>query len=225
MNSIAVETDPTNQKELYAQLNDVLLEQCFLMPIMSVIPAVLTSSRVQGVGERYRVLAYDSVNHGLSSNSRAAKRNRTVPMRPREPIGMRGPSPLQQPLDNETLLLAVGASFTPSFYAEQPVQVDRYLRVRSTSVRLEAQRHPRATTTLNRPWEPTALAQGVRMISAPMQIIVGGLDNLKPLTDYLHELVPSSRYVVLEATAHSAHYERFDEYCAIANRFLGPLGA
>ncbi|MBV9328923.1 MAG: hypothetical protein JO352_34885 [Chloroflexi bacterium] len=34
---------------LYGQLNDVLLDQCFLMPIMSVIPLVLTSSKVQGI--------------------------------------------------------------------------------------------------------------------------------------------------------------------------------
>ncbi|MBV8714815.1 MAG: hypothetical protein JOZ65_07075, partial [Chloroflexi bacterium] len=114
-----METDPAKQKELYAQLNDVLLEQCFLMPIMSVIPAVLTSSRVQGVSERYRVLAYDSVNYGLSSNSRRGE--------------------------------------------AEPDRAD--------------------------------------------------------------ELVPSSRYEVIEATAHSAHCERFDEYCAIANRFPGPLGA
>jgi peptide/nickel transport system substrate-binding protein len=49
VNSIAVETDPTKQKQLYGQLNDLLLDQCFLMPIMSVIPSVLTSAKVQGI--------------------------------------------------------------------------------------------------------------------------------------------------------------------------------
>ncbi|MBV9580800.1 MAG: ABC transporter substrate-binding protein, partial [Chloroflexi bacterium] len=49
VNAIAVETDPAKQKTLYGQLNDVLLDQCFLMPIMSAIPAVLTSAKVQGI--------------------------------------------------------------------------------------------------------------------------------------------------------------------------------
>ena len=145
----------------------------------------------------YRVLAYDSVNHGLSSNS---PRGQPEPDRadeleaflaavglegpilagqsmggmtilrwairhpaaargliisgmgvPREP--MRGPSPLEQSLDNETLFLEVGASFTPAFYASQPLLIDRYLRVRSIAVRLEAQRHPRSVTAANPAWE------------------------------------------------------------------------
>ena len=44
-----METDPAKQKTLYGQLNDVLLDQCFLMPIMSAIPSALTSSKVQGI--------------------------------------------------------------------------------------------------------------------------------------------------------------------------------
>jgi pimeloyl-ACP methyl ester carboxylesterase len=226
---------------------------------------------VEAFSGRYRVLAYDSVNHGFSSNSR---RGEPEPDRvdeleaflaglgiehpilagqsmggmtilrwairhpdaaralvisgmgvPRGPMGMRGPSPLQQPLDNETLFLEVGASFTPSFYERQPLLVDRYLRIRSTSVRLEAQRHPRATTALNPPWEPQALAEGVKRIKSPMCVMVGALDGLKPLTDNLHDLVPHSEYSVIEDAAHSAHYERFDEYYAISSRFLNKLDA
>jgi pimeloyl-ACP methyl ester carboxylesterase len=57
-----------------------------------------------------------------------------------------------------------------------------------------------------------------------MQIIAGSLDNLKPLMDHLHELVPGSRYAVIEGAAHSAHYERFEEYCRIVEAFLRDLG-
>jgi pimeloyl-ACP methyl ester carboxylesterase len=219
--------------------------------------------------DRYRVIAYDSVNHGLSSNS---PRDQPEPDRadeleaflgavgadgpilagqsmggmtilrwairhpdaargliisgmgvPREPMGMRGPSPLQQPIGDDVLFLSVGASFTSRFYEDEPELVDRYLRVRSTAVRLEAQRHPRPTTAANPPWEPAALAEGVKRISSPMQIIVGGEDGLKPLTDHLHELVPSSRYAVIEGAAHSAHFERFDEYRRIVDEFLTTL--
>jgi pimeloyl-ACP methyl ester carboxylesterase len=220
---------------------------------------------IEAFSGRYRVLAYDSVNHGLSSNS---SRGEPEPDRadeleaflaavgleqpilagqsmggmtilrwairhpgaaraliisgmgvPREP--MPGPSPLQQPLDNETLFLEVGASFTPAFYASQPLLIDRYLRVRSTAVRLEAQRHPRAVTAVNPAWEPAALAAGVTHITSPLQIIAGSLDNLKPLMDHLHELLPSSRYAVIQGAAHSAHYECFEEYCRIVEAFLG----
>ncbi|MBV9598192.1 MAG: alpha/beta hydrolase [Chloroflexi bacterium] len=224
---------------------------------------------LEAFSARYRVLAYDSVNHGLSSNSprdepepdradepeaflsalgierpilagqsmggmtilRWAIRHLSAAQAliisgmgvPREP--MRGPSPLQQPLDNDTLFLEVGASFTPAFYASQPLLIDRYLRVRSTAVRLEAQRHTRAVTAVNPAWEPTALAEGVKRITSPMQIIVGSLDSLKPLTDYLHELAPSSHYEVIEGAAHSAHYECFDTYRRIVEDFLEPIQA
>ena len=52
-----------------------------------------------------------------------------------------------------------------------------------------------------------------------MQIIAGSLDNLKPLMDHLHELVPTSRYAVIEGAAHSAHYERFEKDCSDRRRF------
>ncbi|MBV9580799.1 MAG: alpha/beta hydrolase [Chloroflexi bacterium] len=219
---------------------------------------------LEAFSARYRVLAYDSVNHGLSSNS---PRDEPEPDRADEleaflaalgierPIlagqsmggmtilrwairhpaaaraliisgmgvprgGMPGRGPLQQPLDNETLFLEVGASFTPEFYAAEPLLIDRYLRVRSTAVRLEAQRHPRQGTAVNPPWESAALSEGVKKIQSPMQIIVGSLDDLKPLTDNLHALVPSSRYAVIQGAAHSAHYERFDEYRRIVEDFL-----
>jgi pimeloyl-ACP methyl ester carboxylesterase len=121
------------------------------------------------------------------------------------------------------LFLDVGASFTPSFYGAEPRLVDRYLRVRSTAVRLEAQRHPRPTTSANPAWEAGALAEGVKHIISPMLIVVGSLDYLKPLTDHLHDLVASSRYEVIEGAAHSAHFECFDDYTRIVEDFLATL--
>jgi pimeloyl-ACP methyl ester carboxylesterase len=60
----------------------------------------------------------------------------------------------------------------------------------------------------------------VKDITSPMLIVAGSLDYLKPLAQHLHELVPSSRYEVIEGAAHSAHYECFDQYRAIVEDFL-----
>jgi pimeloyl-ACP methyl ester carboxylesterase len=223
---------------------------------------------LEAFSDRYRVIAYDSVNHGLSSNS---PRDEPEPDRVDElegfldavsidrPIlagqsmggmtiirwairhpnaaraliisGMgvpremrKGPSPLEQKMDNDVVFLGVAESFTPAFYAASPELVDRYIRARSTGTRLEAQRFPRKTTTANPPWEPEALAAGVTKIASPMLIVVGSLDDLRPWAERLHELVPGSQYAVIEGAAHSAHFERFDEYKQLVNGFLAEQG-
>ena len=219
-------------------------------------------------GDRYRVIAYDSVNHGFSSNSarevpepdRAdelegflARVGLDRPILAGQSMGgmtiirwairhpdaaraliisgmgipsgpMPGPSPLSQPIGDDVLFLDVAESFTPAFYAAEPRLVDRYVRVRSTATRLEAQRHPRQPTQANPAWEPSVLAEGIARVSSPMLVLVGALDGLRPLADRLHQLVPGSRYVVLEGAAHSAHYEKFDEYCDTVNGFLAEHG-
>ncbi|MBV9323935.1 MAG: alpha/beta hydrolase [Chloroflexi bacterium] len=218
--------------------------------------------------DRCRVLAYDTVNHGLSSNSprdepepdrvdelegflSAVGADRPVlagqsmggmtiirwavrhPDQARALIisGMgirteprRGPSPLLQPVDNDTLFLGVAESFTPEFYAAEPLLVDRYIRVRSTAVRLEAQRHPREATQVNPAWDADVLAEGAKRIGSPMLIIVGALDNLRPAAERLHEVVSGSRLCVIEGAAHSAHYEKFDEYARLVSGFMGEHG-
>jgi pimeloyl-ACP methyl ester carboxylesterase len=204
---------------------------------------------------RYRVLAYDSVNHGLSSNSPRGEQepdradelegflSATVSEPPilagqsmggmtiiRWAIGhpdaaralvisgmgiftepRRGPSPLQQPIGDDVIFLGVAGSFTPEFYASSRLLVDRYIRVRSTAVRLEAHRHPREDTHVKPAWDPDVLAQGVTAIRSPMLIDVGALDNLRPAAERLHELVPHSRLCLIQGAAHSAHYEKFEE--------------
>ena len=224
--------------------------------------------QVERFSKDYRVLAYDSVNHGLSSNS---PRDEPEPDRADEldgflravgadqPIlagqsmggmtiirwatrhpdtaraliisGMgimteprRGPSPLQQPIGDDVVFLGVAESFTPEFYASEKLLVDRYIRVRSTAVRLEAQRHPRESTQANPPWEAEALTEGAKRITSPMLIIVGALDNLRPAAERLHDVVPHSRLCVIEGAAHSAHYEKFEEYVELVQTFLGEHG-
>ena len=140
---------------------------------------------------------------------------------PREP--MPRPSPLEQPISQDTLFLDVGASFTPAFYRHHPELVERYLRVRSTAVRLEAQRYPRATTCANPAWEPDELAVAVPRIQSPMLIVVGSLDPLKPMAEHLHELSPSSHLEVIDGAAHSAHFERVDDYLRLVDDFLSTL--
>jgi pimeloyl-ACP methyl ester carboxylesterase len=223
---------------------------------------------IEAFSVRYRVLAYDSVNHGLSSNSPRGQPEpdrvdelehflaATGAQRPilagqsmggmtilrwaiRHPDAARGliisamgvprearagVSPLQQKIGDDVLFLGVSESFTPAFYAAEPRLVDRYIRVRSIAVRLEAQRFPRETRASNPPWEPRALTEGVARITSPMLIMVGSLDGLRPWAEHLHELLPSARFEVIEGAAHSAHFEAFDRYVAIASEFLADHG-
>ena len=53
-----------------------------------------------------------------------------------------------------------------------------------------------------------------------MQIIVGGLDRLVPWCERLHELVPGSRYKVIEGAPHNVYYEAAKEYNATVDAFL-----
>ncbi|MBA4181049.1 MAG: hypothetical protein C0506_10715 [Anaerolinea sp.] len=212
---------------------------------------------------RFRVIAYDSVNHGHSSNS---PRDQDEPDRADElegflaalginrpilagnsmgantllrwatrhpadalalvPSGM-GVAPEGQavgpaaamPLDRETLFLPTGDALTEGFKKEQPRMYERYLRIRSTATRLEALRHPRKWAP--RTWdERSNLAAGVSSVTSPMQIIVGGLDRLVPWCERLHELVPGSRYRVIEGAPHNVYYEAAQEYNAEVDAFL-----
>lgn len=220
---------------------------------------------VEHYAQRYRVLAYDTVNHGLSSNS---PRDQPEPDRVDElegflratgverpilagqsmggmtiirwairhpdearaliisgmgifsPQTRRGPSPLQQSIGDDVLFLGVAESFTPAFYAAEPLLIDRYIRARSTAVRLEASRHPRQATQVNPPWDADVLAEGVTTIRSPMLIVVGAEDDLRPAAERLHELVPHSHLSIIEGAAHSAHFEKFDEYVALVDAFL-----
>ncbi|HEY1293370.1 MAG TPA: ABC transporter substrate-binding protein [Chloroflexota bacterium] len=47
--STQVEADPAKRKELYADLNDFLLDQCFSMPLASNPPIIATTSKVHAV--------------------------------------------------------------------------------------------------------------------------------------------------------------------------------
>jgi pimeloyl-ACP methyl ester carboxylesterase len=215
---------------------------------------------------RYRCIAYDSVNHGHSSNS---PRDSEEPDRADElegflsalgisrpilagnsmggntllrwaarhpgearalvPSGMGVPrDPAQavprhaQPLDRETLFLPTGDSLTDGFKTGQPRMYERYLRIRSTATRLEAMRHPRkpAQKTLD---ERANLAGRVAAITSPMLIVVGSLDPLRPMCDNLHELVPESRYLVIEGAPHNVYYEAAAAYNAELDGFLAAL--
>lgn len=210
--------------------------------------------------DRYRVIAYDSVNHGHSSNS---PRDAEEPDRADElqgfldalgitrpvllgnsmggdtllrwaarhpdgaaalvPSGMGvsdtpRPLPAATPLDPETLFLPTGDALTEGFKRAQPRMYERYLRIRSTATRIEALRHPRPRgATLA---ERATLAGRVGSIRAPMQIIVGGLDALRPNCDRLHELVPGSQYKVIEGAPHNVYYEAAAAYNQTVDAFL-----
>ena len=212
---------------------------------------------------RYRCIAYDSVNHGHSSNS---PRDADEPDRADElegflaalsierpilagnsmggntllrwaarhpgearaliPSGMgvsKDPSAAMPaaatPLNLETLFLPTGDALTEGFKANEPRMYERYLRIRSTATRLEAMRHPRrpGTRTLA---ERTGLATGIAKVTAPMLIVVGGLDRLVPMCENLHAIVGHSRYEVIEGAPHNVYYEAAVKYNALVDGFL-----
>lgn len=213
--------------------------------------------------DRFRVIAYDSVNHGHSANSprdadepdradeldafleavgieapilagnsmggntllRWAARN---PDRARAliPSGMGVPRDpdaaapaAANPLDPQTLFLPIGDSLTDGFKAREPLMYERYLRIRSTATRIEALRHPRRPSRATLA-DRRSLGSRVPQITSPMLVVVGGLDRLRPMCDYLHELVPTSEYVVIEGAPHNVYYEAAKEYNAAVDRFL-----
>ena len=57
--SIPSGAGPAKRQELYAQLNDFLLDQCFSMPLATNPPIIATSSKVHDVGWN----AHDQLQH------------------------------------------------------------------------------------------------------------------------------------------------------------------
>lgn len=216
--------------------------------------------------DRFRVIAYDSINHGHSSNS---PRDEDEPDRADEleavldTLGIAGPilagnsmggntllrwaarhpsealalvpsgmgvppdsatasPPVSRPLDLETLFLPTGDSLTEGFKLAQPRMYERYLRIRSTATRIEAMRHPRQPGERTRA-ERSAMASRVTAITSPMLIVAGGLDRLRPWCERLHDLLPASRYEVIEGAPHNVYYEAGAAYNALLDDFLKPL--
>jgi pimeloyl-ACP methyl ester carboxylesterase len=211
-------------------------------------------------GDRFRVIAYDSVNHGHSANSPrdAEEPDRAdelegflAALRIERPIlagnSMGGDTILrwaarhpndatalipsgmglmdanaaglsQQPLDPEVLFLPTGDSLTEGFKQREPRMYERYLRIRSTATRLEAMRHPRsrAATMADR----ATLGERIGAVRAPMLIVVGELDRLRPACERLHAAVPGSRYEVVPGAPHNVYYETSKEYNALVDDFL-----
>jgi pimeloyl-ACP methyl ester carboxylesterase len=221
--------------------------------------------------DRFRCIAYDSVNHGHSSNS---PRDADEPDRADELEGFLAAMKIQRPvlagnsmggntllrwatrhpsaalalipsgmgvaaappagggpaaappLDPSIIFLPTGNSFTEEFKKTQPRMYERYLRIRSTATRIEAQRNPRrpaARTTAER----GGMSEAVKMIASPMAIIFGSLDALVPPAngENLHRLVPHSEYHVIDGAPHNVYYEASDRYNAIVDAFLAKVAA
>jgi pimeloyl-ACP methyl ester carboxylesterase len=126
------------------------------------------------------------------------------------------------PIDADTLFIPAEGGFTREFPTTNPVEYERYIRLRSTATRIEASRHPRRPTMA----EPgrDELAERVPKISSPMQIIVGERDWLRDRARHLHELVPASRFAEIPGAPHNVYYETADAYNAVVAEFLGTLG-
>jgi pimeloyl-ACP methyl ester carboxylesterase len=228
--------------------------------------------------DRFRVIAYDSVNHGHSSNS---PRDEPEPDRADEleqflaalgierpiiagnsmgaltlirwaarhpgdaralvPSGAGVAAPpeemdeaererarartarMREPIDDKTIFLPFGDSLTERLREERPTMYDRYFRVRSTATRIEALRHPRPRGTGSPALRD--LASLVPAITSPMLVVVGSLDAAVPSARRLHDLVPGSRYHVIDDAPHNVYYEAADEYDKVVGAFLDEVVA
>jgi pimeloyl-ACP methyl ester carboxylesterase len=124
-----------------------------------------------------------------------------------------------EPLDPDTLFLPIGDSLTDGFKAREPRMYERYLRIRSTATRIEALRHPRRMGGFSLE-ERQQMAERVGSITSPIEVIVGGLDRLVPWAERLHNLVPGSRYHVIEGAPHNVYYEAAADYNRLVDAFL-----
>lgn len=137
--------------------------------------------------------------------------------------GAESAPPERPPMDHETLYVPVGASFTVEFKERQPVQHERYFRIRSTATRLEALRHPRKPSAKTVE-ERAALINGVQAIQSPIQIITGDLDFALDAARKLHEVRPDARYEEMEGAPHNAYFEMPERWNPVARAFLETLG-
>jgi pimeloyl-ACP methyl ester carboxylesterase len=206
---------------------------------------------------RFRVLAYDSVNHGFSAGTPrdAPEPDRVDELeafldavqveRPilvgqsmgsltslrwliRHPDRARGvvAAGMGWPLeggrgkvldDEERIWIGVGDSFTEPWKAAHPAEFDRYIRVRSTATRIEAERHPRTATVRDPGWgrDDPQVKSGLQAVSTPLVLFIGSRDRMLEGARTVHSLVPGSRLVVADGMAHNAYYERMDEFITL----------
>lgn len=116
------------------------------------------------------------------------------------------------------LFLPAAVAFTEAFVTGNPVQYERYIRMRSTATRLEASRRPRTPTATNPSLRE--LAGSVSSIASPMHVIVGDRDWLFAAAEHLHALVPGSELTVLPGSPHNAYFEAPDAYNGALRAFL-----
>lgn len=210
------------------------------------------------LADRFRVLAYDSYDHGFSSNSdrqgplvdRATELDEfitklglerpvvfgqsmggmtTLRWAARNPCTARalvicGAGWPLLPMDgkiasaldpNERIWLGVGESFTRDWIEANPVEYARYIRIRSTATAIEAARHPRPVMESQVDFlsnDPDAAARfeaSLKAIASPMMLFAGSLEDPAIFhgVQRTHELVPHSRLVIAEGTAHNAYYQ------------------
>src|SRR5207249_3547453 len=128
------------------------------------------------------------------------------------------PRRFTEPLDSETIFLPFGDSLTERLREERPIMYDRYYRIRSTATRIEALRHPRRPSAAN---PSRAEVSGlIGRVTSPMLIVMGTLDRFVPAAEYLHELVPASRLVLIDGAPHNVYWEAAEEYNAAVAKFL-----
>ena len=133
------------------------------------------------------------------------------------------PRPVKQIEMEQIFIPANDGVFTEELFRTNPREAERYMRLKSTATRIEAQRHPREASYANPSRDPSELAKLARGIRSPMLIVVGSLDVQLEPAKHLHELVPNSRLAVMEGYAHNAYYQDWAGFNRIVREFIASL--
>jgi len=176
---------------------------------------------------RYRVIAYDSVNHGHSANS---PRGQEEPDRADELQGFLEALGIERPVlignsmggntilrwavrhpDRAAALVVAGMGILTEGAIREVAPLDPETLFLPTGDSFTAEFIRR---------EPRLYEPRVGAIRLPMLIVVGGRDRLRPNAERLHELVPHAAYHVIEGAPHNAYYERAAEFNDLVDGFL-----
>lgn len=187
---------------------------------------------------RYRVIAYDSVNHGHSTNS---PRGQEEPDRADELQGFLEALGIERPVlignsmggntilrwavrhpDRAAALVVAGMGILTEGAIREVARWTRRLSSCRPATRLPRSSSvgSRACTSATYASAPPLPASKLCAIRLPMLIVVGGRDRLRPNAERLHELVPHAAYHVIEGAPHNAYYERAAEFNDLVDGFL-----
>jgi pimeloyl-ACP methyl ester carboxylesterase len=189
---------------------------------------------------RYRVIAYDSINHGHSGNS---PRNEPEPDRVDEleavlaALGIERPILCGHSMGGSTVVRwgcrhpssamalvvsgsGVARSGSGAPRAAEPLPESEAFLPPSAGTFTDDWVHGHGPEMARPSRDPAELVPLVKAIQSPLLAIVGRLDAALAPAEHLHELVAAAKLEVLDGNAHNEYYQSADEFNRRVAAFL-----